>query len=79
MSDNNRIGDKCWYKTGTVVDEKFKLTDWTPGCLRMWSSEDCGEGAYPVAVVEDDKTACVHVVGVELVCFAAIPPERDQP
>ena len=58
---------EIWYKTD-------KALDWKGGRLRAWSTSSDDKGPYPVAVVEDEKTGCVHAVHVELLCFATIPP-----
>ena len=79
MTDNNRIGEACWYRMGMTEEVRnWKLTDWTAGRLRMWCMDDCGEGVYPVAVVEDAKTTFMYVVSVELICFADAKPEEIQ-
>ena len=72
MSDNNRIGDACWYK----IRENGKWT-WKAGILRAWSMDhaesESGPGHFPVAVIEDYKTMRCTAINVNHVTFGAVP------
>ncbi len=72
MSDNNRIGEACWYKPVYATDA------WRGGRLRAWATDyeefDSGPGPFPVGVIEDDEHQTCHSIGVERICFGTQPP-----
>lgn len=74
MSDNNRIGEACWYRptdTGMLV--------WRGGKLRAWSMDhmeyEAGPGLFPVGVIEDDEHGTCHSIHVTWISFGDSPPE----
>lgn len=61
MSENNRIGEACWYNSGTPGH-------WRRGFLRMWFVDADSEA---MAVVEDRGSLRPIRVPVEVLSFSA--------
>jgi len=63
--DNNRIGDPCWYLNVGLARR---------GIVRHWGDYREGDVAYPVVVVEDDRTRTCITVQVDEISFSIDPP-----
>ena len=78
MSENNRIGEECWYKKYDTVKRDY--TEWRRGYLRMWSTDheefDSGPGPFPVGVIEDVGDGMARSIHVARICFAELPPHE---
>jgi hypothetical protein len=66
MTNNNRIGDACFYQP--AYGDPFRC-----GRLLAWSTDhvECehGYGNFPVGVIEDTETGEVHSVYAERITF----------
>jgi len=79
MTNTNRIGSACWYKTSDVKPGcGLPAGKWRSGILRAWSTDheefESGPGLFPVGVVEDNERGTCHSIYVTKICFGTVAP-----